>query len=754
MKVSIGSLASRTLIASVLAAPALLLTGCGAGMAAPEGNALLSAGTISGRIMGGNTPVVGSTIAVWAVGTTGYGTGATELAATVTGPNGVFSFNQVTTQSGASSSLNATYGCPSPSTLIYLMASGGDPTSQGSALNYNNNIQLLEAIGPCSKAGQHFYDIDEIASVVSVAALQQYINPITEQVGAPSTTGTGASVAAAQTGITNAFAQVAAMMNFENGVVNATYNPSSTVGTVTATPEVAKINTIADILAACINTTGSTSGTCSTLYSAATPPQVRTATNFSSSYNPAPVADDTLQALLFMLQNPTSAGTQVTSCNGGAANTYSSNIACLYSLVSAQPPFPDLAGAPNDWTIGVTYASPSTQTVSSATVPYLGYPEYLAIDKNGDVWVANSVNTTTGYGGGTTELSPTGGIMQEVFTGQNLAQGPRVPVIDPSGNVWVPNAGSTSKTSTVGYYNTVVEYKPSTSSTLFYMTGYGPSALASDGNGNIFVATSSAVIAGTSSGQYTPAGDVEYIANNAVSGSTASVIYPSGGSYAASAYSSAQLDSNFRLWVTSDSTTLQALLPPATGTTYSILTTSNDVTGSVGVAIDNSNDVFVSNYGSTAADLGEYDLNAGGTAITEATGSPFAGPAIVKAVYTAIDGAGNTWTTGQPAATGALVEAANTGALLSPAATGFLHTYYYPTGVAIDPSGNVWIGSDKAVSATATAANSAAPYGPGGAAAGGYITEILGAAVPVVTPIAAGLPTTAGGTSLLATTPK
>ena len=96
----------------------------------------------------------------------------------------------------------------------------------------------------------------------------------------------------------------------------------------------------------------------------------------------------------------------------------------------------------------------------------------------------------------------------------------------------------------------------------------------------------------------------------------------------------------------------------------------------------------------------------------------------------AIDGAGNIWVssagqtsafTGQTVSEFAVV--AGTLTAFSPG-TGFAHAYNEPGSIAIDTSGNVWI-ANAGVVATATTP--------------GSITEILGAAVPVVTPIALGV---------------
>ena len=448
-----------------------------------------------------------------------------------------------------------------------------------------------------------------------------------------------------------------------------------------------------------------------------------------------------------MLQNPTSAGTQVTSCNGATTTT---NLQCLFSLVPSTPPFTALTAAPTDWTLGVTYASASTQTVGGATVGYLNEAEYVAVDKSGNIWVNNYVVPTgTGYGNGMTELSPQGGILQQVLTGQNLLVGPRIPVVDPSGNVWMPNLGSNTASNAVGYATTVVEFPANGTSTsgVTYNVAGGPFAVASDGAGDIFVAETTKAVTNTSTGNGTPGADVEEIPAGATAGSTATVISPTGSSYAASIYASLAVDSAFRPWVTSDSTAVNLFVPPTSGTTYTLVSTTTGVTDSVGIGIDSSNNALVSNYASSAPTTDKFSATS--STITPATGSPYsAGP--LKAQYSAIDGAGNLWTTGQPSSAGSVVEVSNAGALLSPS-TGFPHTYYYSAGIAVDPSGNVWVGSESKDTAAVTVAGTT---GPGGAGAGGFVTILIGTAVPVVTPIAAGLPATAGGTSYLATPPQ
>jgi hypothetical protein len=91
-----------------------------------------------------------------------------------------------------------------------------------------------------------------------------------------------------------------------------------------------------------------------------------------------------------------------------------------------------------------------------------------------------------------------------------------------------------------------------------------------------------------------------------------------------------------------------------------------------------------------------------------------------------------------------VTEIANDGLILS-GTTGYLGGYAgggldYPSGLAIDGSGNVWVTNY---------------FLDGNTLNGNSVTEIIGVATPVITPICAGLPATptANGTSNLGTRP-
>jgi DNA-binding beta-propeller fold protein YncE len=104
-----------------------------------------------------------------------------------------------------------------------------------------------------------------------------------------------------------------------------------------------------------------------------------------------------------------------------------------------------------------------------------------------------------------------------------------------------------------------------------------------------------------------------------------------------------------------------------------------------------------------------------GTAITGKNG--YSGGGLDNPYGIAIDGAGNVWAANNGGDSDSISEISNAGVAVS-GANGFVSQgMFSPYGIAIDGSGNVWVASDDDV---------------------GPLTEFVGVAAPVVTPIAAG----------------
>jgi hypothetical protein len=114
----------------------LAVCGC-AGVDNPQGArpALIPAGR-QGVVDGGQQPVSGATIQLYAVGTTGDGSAATALLSPA-----------VTTDVNGGFALTGLFMCPSSSSLVYVVATGGNPGLGGSV--NNANLALMAALVAC-----------------------------------------------------------------------------------------------------------------------------------------------------------------------------------------------------------------------------------------------------------------------------------------------------------------------------------------------------------------------------------------------------------------------------------------------------------------------------------------------------------------------------------------------------------------------------------------------------------------------------
>jgi hypothetical protein len=671
--------------------------------------------TISGTVHGGRQAVSGATVNLMAAGNAGYGSAATVVDSVTSGSNGTFSF------SGA-------YSCPSSSSTtesqyLYITASGGN-----AGAGTNSQAAFMVALGLCSTvlSNNPSVNLNEVTTVASITALQQFFKPdTTNGLGSIGTSSTNL------TGLANAMATVPNMVNIATGtaLASTTVSVPSSAGTlsgftsnptITVVPEQTKINTMADILAACVNTSGPTT-------SPASPNACNTL--FSNAGSTTPL--DTLQAAYYMTAKPFGVGTPA-SCATATAVTTAPSICTLFGLVTASSPFQSvLTAAPTDWTIGLTLGTNSTNTAGAY---FFSYPSYLAVDGSDNLWIVNDVSTSaTATTNSLVEISAVGVPEAQVLTGSTLI-GPAGIVIDPSNNIFIPNYGSTST-----LQSSVIEYT-SGGTTKTFTTNKGPQRLASDGAGNIFVLEPS----------YKGLGDLEEIPAGSATATAATTI----ASGLTTDFSNLAIDSNYTIWVTGGGTGssggtsgypyVYQFLYSSTSPNYPSSPSATTNAGGIAepeqaIAIDSSNNVWLQNYGAeTVAEL------SGKATVTGNSSSPYTTyTSLTKPEFQVMDGAGNIWvtdaatTTASPA--GSVYEVLAGGTSTNPTTSlGFTHTYDEPYGIAIDGSGNVWVaGYASAASASVQS----------------FITEIVGAAVPVVTPIAAGLPASAGGTNKLATKP-
>lgn len=885
--------------AAALAAGCAVLAsqlGCGIGSGGGTTNILTPVGApaaIAGIVHGGQNPVTGATVQLWEAGGTfaasagGYGSAA-KLISTATvissdgsgsggnasNANNTFPAGDFTLSPGGVRS----YTCDAPATgitspYLYITAAGGNSGSGN-----NSVITLMAALGPCSAlTTSTTIFVDEVTTVAAAYALAQFAAPPSGialsgiVVGSPGTTTIDAFGAPLTNlaGLVNAFNTAQVLASTTTGAANTTIPTPNLYGnafSTTANVEFWQINLVANILAACINGNASLCTGTGSLTKLATP-------------GASTVAGDTLQAAVYMAQNP--AG------GPGAPPSYAYNLANLIPGTGVPfQPYSSIAAAtstspptPTDLTIGITYTSATFSQTSG-----------IAPDSNGNIWIANAGATPS-----VVEIDPVGnqiggpvtsykvGSVATTFSGNGGSAGTNGIqlgiALDTNNNAWVadytgsnvlevPGSATLTPGTTSGSTNNGTNVLTTTGAVGFAtgVAAANPAEIAVDGNNNVwftqnggsggacgtagsqqiggFLASSySAYVAGmpTSSNPYgiaidggaasydetgtTAIAGAPFIWSTDEAGGSEGTPFGSGNGhfgvlamgFAGSGGSASQ----------GCATPLGLISSVDTGST--VTTTLNVTAGTIngssdtfswganpwGIAIDSAGNLWVANedpvdvsldvlgsvtkitpnltaetapltpaqaqsnftYRNFPASFGP-SLNmttggaqtlstyaAGGLAADQKNGQGF------NPKYIAIDGGGNAWISGTPAATPyitpvfSVVALTNSGLALSPATTalntnagatsnpdtlgvggfigGFISVSSAPVastssyhrilqggmGIAVDRSGNVWIANDA----------SPVTVGSSQSITGGAVTEIVGSAVPVVTPLALGV---------------
>lgn len=720
--------------------------------------------TLSGTVVSGplssGTPI-NATVYLYAAGTTGYGTG--------TGGSTEIAHVKDIAATGKFSEIS--YDCSTltaPGDQLYLVAQGS-----------TSGTVLMTALGSCNSISSSFPNgvtINEATTTASAYALAQFasINSTAGiDIGAPATAATcneadGWKSKGPSTcnyiGLKNAFAKVNNLVDIPSGTalsITPYYNsnPGSGLGYNYSQAPQARVHALANALASCSNPA---SGNCTGLFTATTVNAVE--------------PKDTLQAALNMAQNP------------------GSNVSAIYTQASAVSSFtPTLTAAPADWTLAIIYQGGGLSFGRYSSI--FGYtPTGIAIDANGNVWIpiqciqdvaaANSLGETptgagtctvnlTKYGGNGSvavfsnlgvPLSPSatptsaGGFTGAV-NGTNSILNPQSLAIDQNGYAWIGNYPA-SYTNTAGSVTVLdvngnVQFgSPYTNST--YLMAPSGNGIAVDKNNNVWVSSNN--VAAVSYGQfYFCGGQADImtggsilalsVTNNNISPVTANgkdlvagylpdnstcpgyiKIDQTGniwswddGSYKQSA-SSDYFSQSLNLWSTSDGS-LQ-------GGPYMDATYYSNAYGPV--AIDSSDNGWSMHYTTAMAVnklanfAGQFSPDLGWTPASVTVNSYI--PRDVQSIGSqlVLDGNSNAWIVGtNKSYNGALYEFYNADiAELSPTSgyQAYDGTGLHPASAAIaavDNSGNVWLaGSD---------------------ANNGILSEFVGIAAPVQTPLVNGL---------------
>jgi hypothetical protein len=135
-----GMTSSKAAVAALLCCVSALVTGCSttSQFIGPPDNSPVTGAAIEGVVHGGQNPVIGASVQLWAVGASNYGSTATALGSSVptVGPGGTFTLGTYTCPTAPSNGNGNTY--------VYITASGGDP---GLGTGTNSNIMLAAALG-------------------------------------------------------------------------------------------------------------------------------------------------------------------------------------------------------------------------------------------------------------------------------------------------------------------------------------------------------------------------------------------------------------------------------------------------------------------------------------------------------------------------------------------------------------------------------------------------------------------------------
>ncbi len=334
--------------------------GCGAG------NTLTSPATIApnsqklalqGVVHGGQQPVSGATIQLYAAGTPttggGYGIGSTPL---ITGTLPV-------TDSNGGFSITGDYLPPVAASHFYIVASGGSP---GVGMPANTNIALMAVLDGCNASiglsPSLQIEINEVTTVAAVTALQPFMAaPATENTGAPAI----GAPASAYNALQDAFATANNLANITSGAALQHINSYAT-----SDQNALVLNSVANTISYCINSS-LVDGQCASLAANARPA--------SASFLPA----DTIQSAWYIAQNPTN------------------NVPALFNLAPAASPFIGLSSPP------ASFSTPVVTSNSACQAPVaLGSAANYAVVAYSTITNSSTVPDPTTIVGGNVGLSP------------------------------------------------------------------------------------------------------------------------------------------------------------------------------------------------------------------------------------------------------------------------------------------------------------------------------------------------------------
>lgn len=565
-------------------------------------------------------------------------------------------------------------------TTFTIQFTGGHGSLSGTTTGYavygvSASLTNLATLGNCPSAGNFstagngaisYIYINEVSTVATAFAFSGFGSGAFN-LGAPTTN---------LVGIQNAAVNAGQLYNIEGTNLSTTQDGEGHIARATTpagngiVPQ-ATLDTLADILSSCIDSSGVSSTQCTTLF------QYATSTGAASGAQPT----DTATAAFNIAHFP-----------GGSNANNAEFMTYLFALQSSGvvPYTPNLTTQPNDFSIAIQYPASSNAE--------MGNPESIAIDGSGNVFFTNQ---STGY---ITKLLPTGANSFNYNSGQT----PGYLAIDPTGspntpannNIWFGAIGDGSPIDELTNTGTLKAHTASTYGTV--------SAATIDSSGDFYFVSAA------------PQFDVYELTStlgNATHSpfSASNTCIPSGDTYDHLA-----IDGSQQVWASDEHggvlcrfTTTGTAAPnfPVNlpGGSYPEAI-GIDSHGAAWVSLEDGNEVV------------HVTIHNGNNAVTTTTLTSNSTGATFNQPFSAtIDGADNVWVTNRGSNT--IAELTNAGAAISPALnyqskSGLLSD---PLNAAIDGSGNVWItnyGGQEVVELVGAAAPTVTPLSYASGAAG------------------------------------
>lgn len=605
---------------SLLVAVLLSAAGCSGGGNGGAGVTVLSPPVgndrAAGTAHGGQQPISGAAVTLYAAGSGGYGQGSALTPTATTDANGAW---------------NISFNCPQAGTLIYAVVSGGD--AGGGA---NSAIGLSALLGSCGQGTLPTNaSIDEVTTVAAAYALNQFLGADGRSPG----TSAGNAI-----GLSNAAGIAASLASVQSGQAQISL-PAGASGTLPA----AALNTLANILSGCVNSSGPASTQCSALFAAATPPGV--------APNAATAPSTTLQAVLDIARNP------------------GNNAAALFGLATPNQPFENpapLSSAPNDWTLPIVFTGGG-----------LNEPNAVAIDAQGNVWVGDYTHAGASgndRNGAVSKFAPNGAALSGPagYTGGGLYEVYGL-AVDAAGNAWATNQESPANVNSKRGSITKLGVDGGLLSPASGYTGGGinfPESIAIDAGGNAWIGN----FAGASVTELAPDGSARSPAAGFVGGGQSFPV-------------SLAIDASGTVWISNSGnnsvTALSssgAVLSPAAG--YS----AGGLKAPQGLCLDGGGNIWVANsLANSVTELLGSASGAAGQPLSPAAG--YGGGGLDSPQACAADGRGNIWVSNNHGSSISVLHGAGNGAgtPLTPSSGYLQGQLSLPAGVAIDASGNVWI---------------------------------------------------------------